>query len=60
MIDLMAPRAGDYWLDWSRERGGVGFLDPLPSRPERYGWLEVTTWTPIPPHQMTDDYVFDL
>lgn len=48
------------WLDWERERGGVAFPDPLPNRPDHHGWLEVTTWSPIPPYQMTDDYVFDL
>lgn len=48
------------WADWERERGGVAFRDPLPGRPDHHGWLEVVTWTPIPPYQMTDDYVFDL
>lgn len=60
MIDLMAPRAGDHWLDWSCERGGVTFPDPLPGQPDKHSWLEVVTWTPIPPYQMTDDYVLDL
>lgn len=60
MIDLMGPRSGDHWLDWARERGGVTFRDPLPRQPDHHGWLEVVTWSPIPPYQMTDDYVLDL
>ena len=48
------------WLDWECERRGVTFRDPLPGRPDHHGWVEVTTWSPIPPYQMTDDYVFDL
>lgn len=47
------------WADWERERGGLSFLDPAPGRPERYGWLEVTIWRPIPEWHALD-YVLDL